>query len=167
MRIWTIIHRCESQQRLGRALMWSKLKKARCSLNHNIKNNCRAADILRDINNDMFFRSIAFSYRHCHHQLRKRKQKQLKMQQKAQNQLKHQSKSLITGLWCALYLVCIYCSNWYYAAYFLSCIFLTVFVSSKFSSSDIYTAEARYTSASAPFIQIWVDDRHSKTLEIS
>ena len=170
VRIWTIIHRCESQQRLGRALMWSKLKKARCSLNHNIKNNCRAADILRDINNDMFFRSIAFSYRHCHHQLRKRKQKQLKMQQKAQNQLKHQSKSLITGFWCAFYLVFVYIvSNWYIlcSAYFPSCIFLTVFFSLKFSSSDTYTVEARYTSASAPFIQIWVDDRHSKTLEIS
>ena len=141
--------------------MWSKLKKARYSLNHDIskwlnldiskslshetKNSCSTSDILRDIYtrcflgvppshiaiiiiiiskiaaassdiliniyNDMLFRSTAFSYRHCHHRLRKRKQKQLKTQQKAQNQLKHQSKSLITGLWCALYLVSINCSN--------------------------------------------------------
>ena len=47
------------------------------------------------------------------------------------------------------------------SAYFPSCIFLIVFFSLKFSSSDTYTVEARYTSASAPFIQIWVDDRHS------
>ena len=148
MKIWTIIHRCESQQRLGRALMWSKLKKARYSFIHDIKNSCSTIKYFEKHLQLYFSRSIAFSYRHCRHRLRKRKQKQLKTQRKTQNQLKHQSKSLITGFWCAFYLFFVYC---FQLIHIMLCLFSLLYISNGFLFFKIFFIRYLYSGGKIYF----------------